>query len=101
MINVDLEAANISGGGGTDCQSRMHERFGRHFDLTVHALACGSRNSRSAHRLPSRYWDNNNGEGYSLEQVVARIHELRSEHPNAHARRCHRCGVEAHFPDWD
>jgi hypothetical protein len=101
MINVDLETRNTRGGGGTNCDSRMHERFGRHYDLTVHTLACGSRTARSAHRPPTRYWDDNNGEGYALEEAIARIRKLHAQNPNAHPRRCRVCGVEAVSPDWD
>lgn len=100
MINVDLEAPNVTD-GGTDCQSAMHEELGRHFDLTVHALNCGSRNSRAVHRPPTRYWDDNNGEGYTLQQVIDRIHALRVQHPDAYPRRCRSCGVEAQPPEWD
>lgn len=100
MINVDLEAPNVSG-GGTDCQSAQHEVLGRHFDLTVHVLGCGSRGSRAVNRPPTRYWDDNNGEGYTLQQVLERIHELRAQHPDAYPRRCRNCGVEAHPPEWD
>src|SRR5262245_31813283 len=53
MINVDLEAPNVSG-GGTDCQSAMHEELGRPFDLTVNVLGCGSANSRPVDRPPTR-----------------------------------------------
>jgi hypothetical protein len=85
MINVDLETPNVSG-GGTDCQSVLHEALGRHFDLTVHVLGCGNRGSRAVHRPPTRYWDDNNGEGYTLQQVVERIRELRAQHRMARRR---------------
>lgn len=98
MINVDLETTNVSG-GGTDCQSPMHGDLGPHFDLTVHGLECRT-NSRPAHR-PRRYWDDNNGEGYTLQQVIERIRDLQDKHPEAHPRRCRICGVEAHPPQWD
>jgi len=100
MINVDLETPNSSG-GSTDCRSVLHKPLGRHFDLTVHALECGSRSSRSANRPPRRYWDDNNGEGYTLPQVIQRIRMLRAHNADAHARRCRSCGVEPHLPDWD
>ena len=100
MINVDLEAANVSG-GGTDCQSAQHEALGRHFDLTVHLLGCGCRSTRAVHRPPTRYRDDNNGEGYTLQQVIQQIRELRAQHPEAYPRRCRSCGVEAHPPEWD
>lgn len=100
MINVDLEARNVSG-GGRNSQSAQHEALGRHFDLTVHVLGCGSRGSVAVHRPPTRYWDDNNSEGYTLQQVIERIHELREQHPDAYPRRCRRCGVEAHPPEWD
>ncbi len=55
MINIDLETKNVSG-GATDCQSVLHEDYGRHFDLTVHALECGSRKDGGIYRPPTRYW---------------------------------------------
>ena len=100
MINVDLETRNVSG-GSTDCPSAMHERLGRHFDLTVHALGCTVRGGRAVHRPPTRYWDDNRGAGYTLEEVVQKVHSLRTQHPNAYARRCTKCEVETHAPDWD
>jgi hypothetical protein len=100
MINVDLETRNESG-GEPHCQSAMHEDLGPHFDLTIHARGCKSRNNRSVHRPPTRYWDDNNGEGYTLLQVIEQIRLLRSQHPNAYPRRCRSCGIDAHLPDWD
>jgi hypothetical protein len=100
MINVDLEAPNVSG-GGTDCQSDLHEPLGRHYDLTVHVLGCGTHGSRSVHRPPTRYWDDNDGKGYTLQQVVERILELQAKHRDAHARRCRICGVQPNLPEWD
>ena len=100
MINVDREASNI-GGGANDCQSALHERLGDHFDLTIHALGCQIRGRRAVNRPPSRFWDDNTGKGYSLNEVVQRIRELRSQPPEAHPRRCRICGAEAHLPDWD
>jgi hypothetical protein len=100
MINVDLETLNVSG-GKPNCQSAMHEGLGRHYDLTVHALGCGTRGSRSVHRPPTRYWDDNDGEGYSLPQVIERIAALRVQQPNAYPRRCRSCGIKPHLPDWD
>jgi hypothetical protein len=100
MINVDLETKNLYG-GRPECDSEMHRRLGRHFDVTVHSIACGSRNSRSAHRPPTRYWDDKKGEGYTLPEVIALIHEIREQHSNAHARRCLLCDVGAHRPEWD
>ena len=100
MINVDLEAPNVSG-GGTDCQSELHEGFGRHYDLTVHERGCRCRNSRSVNRPPTRYWDDNDGEGYSLEEVVERLRTLQAEHADAYPRRCRTCSVEVNPPLWD
>jgi hypothetical protein len=100
MINVDLETANESG-GGTDCHSAQHKSYGSHFDLTVHMLSCGSHGSRAVHRPPTRYWDDNEGEGYTLLQVTERIRELRVKHPDAYPRRCRICSVEPCPPVWD
>ena len=100
MINVDLESPNVSG-GSTDCQSTLHEPLGRHFDLTVHAIGCAVRGGRAVNRPPTRYWDDNGGAGYSLDVVVQRVRALRSEHPSAYPRRCRKCDVEAHLPNWD
>jgi hypothetical protein len=99
MINVDLETKNLSG-GKPECPSKMHSDLGRHYDLTVHALDCGSR-SRPAHRPPTRYWDDNSGEGYALDALLERIRELRAHHSNAYPRRCLSCDVGAHKPEWD
>jgi len=101
MLNVDLETKNVSGGGPTDCQSASHEPFRRHFDLTVHVLGCPARGSRAVQRPPTRYWDDNEGAGYTLNRLVERIGKLRAQHPDAYARRCRMCGVEAHLPEWD
>jgi hypothetical protein len=100
MINVDLETLNVSG-GSTDCQSTLHEPLGRHFDLTVHYVGCAIRGSRAVHRPPTRYWDDNSGAGYSFDAVVDRVRALRAEHRAAYPRRCRKCDVEAHLPDWD
>jgi hypothetical protein len=100
MINVDLEAPNETG-SGTDCRSELHRNLGRHFDLTVHTLGCTHRNRRSVNRPPRRFWDNNGGAGYTLQGVVERLGKLQLEHPDAHPRRCGRCGVEAYLPHWD
>ena len=100
MINIDLETRNVSG-GGTDCQLTLHNTIGPHYDLTVHVLGCGSRSSRSVQRPPTRYWDDNSGRGYTLQQAIDRILALCAQHANAHARRCRNCGVETHVPEWD
>jgi len=101
MINVDLETRNVSGGAGTDCQSPQHKLYGRHYDFTVHSLECGCRGNRAADRPPQRYWDNKNGEGYTLQEVVGRLQDLQSQHADAYPRRCHVCGVQANVPHWD
>jgi hypothetical protein len=100
IINVDLESANVSG-GSTDCQSKLHESLGRHFDLTVHGRGCAIRGVRAVHRPPTRYWDDNDGAGDSFEAVVQTVRALIAEHPEAYPRRCRKCGVGAHLPDWD
>src|SRR4051794_6748100 len=100
MINVDLETPNVSG-GPTDCPSNLHEHLGRHFDLTVHAVGCAIRGARAVDRPPKRFWDDNHGTGYTLDGVVERVRALRAEHGKAYARRCRKCEVEPHLPDWD
>ena len=100
MINVDLETMNISG-GATDCQSALHEAHGRHYDLTVHVLGCGCRRGGGAHRPPARYWDDNGGEGYTLQEVVERLREIQAQHADLYPRRCRICDVEANPPHWD
>ncbi len=100
MINVDLETMNISG-GATDCRSALHEGHGRHYDLTVHALGCRHRQGTGTHRPPSRYWDDNEGAGYTLEEVIERIRILQSQHKRAYGRRSRACGVESQPPHWD
>ena len=101
MINVDVESTNVAGGGPDDCPSALHRHLGDHYDLTVHSLDCGSRNSRAVHRPPSRFWDDNQKDGYTFEEVISRVRELREEYPKAYPRRCSRCGVDSHRPDWD
>jgi hypothetical protein len=96
MINVDLESPNV-----VDCRSKLHEAYGRHYDLTVHRLNCGSRNKNSVGGRSTRFWDDNDGAGYLIEQVVQRVQQLHIQHPNAYARRCTLCGVDAHLPEWD
>jgi len=99
MINVDLETRNVSG-GATDCQSALHKAYGRHFDLTVHALGCGCRKGVGTHRPPTRYWDDNNGKGYALQEVVNKIQAIQATHPHAYLRRCRRC-LKAEPGCWD
>src|SRR5262245_34467528 len=101
MINVDLEDTNIRNGGADNCPSILHQNLGDHYDLTVHVLGCGRRYSREVDRPPTRYWDDNGGAGYTLQGVIGKIHELLAQHPDAHARRCRSCAVDAHLPDWD
>jgi hypothetical protein len=101
MINVDIESENVNGGGGKDCRSSLHESFGPHFDMTVHAVGCRTRGVRAVDRPPSRYWDDKDGTGYTLEEVVERIRVLQSQHRAAYARRCRMCDVVSHLPDWD
>jgi hypothetical protein len=100
VINVDLETPNVSG-GSTDCQSPLHDTLGRHFDLTVHAIGCAARRGHAANRPPTRYWDDDGGAGYSLDAVVQRVRSLQTQHPNAYPRRCRKCDVQPHLPDWD
>ena len=100
MLNIDLETRNVSG-GRHECQSALHKTLGPHFDLTVHILGCSSRGSRAVQRPPTRYWDDNNGQGYSLEQLVELVHGLTRQHAAVHARRCRSCGAEPHTPEWD
>lgn len=98
VVNVDLETKNGSG-RVNDCPSKLHESLGAHYDLTVHALQCPVRGTRMVNR-PTRYWVDNDGHGYTFEEVAVKIRELVSN-VGAHPRRCPKCGVEAHLPDWD
>lgn len=100
MINIDLETRNLSE-GRPNCPSALHEKCGRHYDLTVHVLGCGSRNSRAVHRPPSRYWDDKDGEGYTFKEAVERLQGIVRNRPDVHLRRCSKCGVEAYLPHWD
>ena len=101
MINVDLEAVNTANGvGGTDCKSSVHEAYGPHYDLTVHVLECSARNARSVHRPPTRYWDDNGGRGYAMDEVLLRLRDIQLTAKNAYPRRCRRC-VAANPPHWD
>ena len=100
IINVDLETPNVDG-GRMDCKSALHADLGPHYDLTVHAISCGSRNRRSAHNPPTRYWLHNEEAGYNLDDAVEQVRRLSAQHPNAYARRCGVCNVPPHTPDWD
>src|SRR5690349_9516919 len=100
MIDIDLETQNECG-GAPDCPSGLHQVLGPHFDLTVHKIGCGRRNSKSVSRPPSHYWDDNDGSGYTLEKVAERLRELQTEHVRAYARRCRKCGVDPNLPVWD
>lgn len=100
VINVDLETKNING-GTNDCPSKLHAELGLHFDLTVHSVDCPVRGARMVSRPPTRYWDDNQGHGYSVDEVVARIRALVAQYSDARPRRCPRCDVESHLPDWD
>ena len=99
MLNVDLDQKNES--GGEDCKSDLHLDIGRHADLTVHRLGCGHRPEGTVRRPELRWWDDNNGEGYTLKEIIQVIHQMQSEHSDAYPRRAKRCGVEANLPHWD
>jgi hypothetical protein len=99
MINVDLETLNRTSEG--DCRSQLHEAHNIHADLTIHRNGASCRNSRAVRGRETRFWDDNGGVGYTLAEVAERIHELQAQHSNAFPRRCLRCGVDAHLPDWD
>ena len=99
MVNVDLETQNMSG-GDPDCRSGGHRGLGWHDDLTVHLLGCSYRRGRGAHR-ERRYWDDNDEQGYSIDEVTDLINEIRGVEPDAYARRCRVCGVPANPPYWD
>ena len=100
MINVDLETFNVKG-GATDCSSALHGAYGPHYDLTVHELGCRCHNSRSVHRPPMRYWDDNRGSGYTLNEGSEKVATLHRQYVDAYARRCSICDVDAHPPYWD
>lgn len=101
QMNVDLEQQNVANGPGIDCKSELHSGHGLHYDITIHAIGCSCRNSRAVNRPPSRYWDDNEGKGYSLDEILAQLRAIRDEHQAAYPRRCSLCGVEEHLPDWD
>lgn len=92
VINVDLERTNKYR-GKTGCDSADHRDFGAHFDLTVHDMNKGCRNSRSVQRPPTRYWDDNRGNGYSVEKLKERLQALESSTDGIFSRVCGRCGV--------
>lgn len=100
MINVDFETKNKAG-GQTDCKSELHQNLGPHYDLTVHKLGAPCRRKNAPHRPPTRYWDDNDGNGYNLTGVVHQIRSIIAQR-GGHARRCRRCKkVPDHLPDWD
>ena len=99
MINVDLETGNST--ADLTCGSALHEPLGRHFDMTIHAMGCFVRGKRAVSGRPTRFWDDNGGVGYSLPEVIARVVAWRAQYPTAHPRRCSRCDVLSHLPDWD
>jgi hypothetical protein len=99
MINLDLESKNSSAAG--NCQSKLHDALGLHFDLTVHAVGCQIRGGRAVDRQPTRYWDDKGGAGYSFGDVVDLARALKASHPDAQVRRCLKCDVDSNLPDWD
>ena len=99
MLNADFEAKNVYGNG--KCKSDLHRAVGLHADLTVHRLGCGHRPEGTVRRPDLRWWEDNNGEGYTLQEIIRVIHQIQSEHSDAHPRRPKRCGVEANLPHWD
>lgn len=92
IINVDLETPNEYG-GPANCESLGHRELGPHFDLTVHAIDSGCRNSRSVHRPPTRYWDDNDGNGYSTEEVKGLLQALEGANVETYSRLCGKCNV--------
>lgn len=101
VINVDLESKNVINGGATDCQSVLHQTYGRHFDLTIHAFGSNCYKSNSVDRPPTRYWEPHGDKGYTLAEVVVRLQEIHANNADAHPRRCLVCGVPANQPHWD
>jgi hypothetical protein len=98
MLNIDLESKNSAGSGS--CHSKLHDPLGSHFDLTVHTLGCHHGGS-AVDRPPIRYWDDNAGVGYTLEQVISLARTLGKRYSDSHPRRCLKCDVESNLPDWD
>ena len=101
MINIDLETKNVSGGGATDCQSELHEDYGRHFDLTIHEFGSKCRKSNSVDRPPTRCWEPRGDKGYTLDEVVEALQKIHADNADAYPRRCRVCGVPANPPYWD
>jgi hypothetical protein len=100
MINVDMETKNVTG-GRSNCPSQLHETLGPHFDLTIHAVGCQVHGGRVVSRPPMRYWDDNGGTGYTFDEVVQLARALKAKHLGSHLRRCQKCDVQSHLPDWD
>jgi len=100
QIKVDLETCNIAG-GEPNCRSPMHARHGRHYDITIHSFPSRCRSGRGARRPPTRYWDDNSRQGYTLKGVVTQARVIIGQEPKPMDRRCRKCNVPPHPPDWD
>jgi hypothetical protein len=99
MINVDRELSNRPG-DEPNCRSPLHTALGAHFDLTVHTLGCYHRRGGGAQR-ERRYWEDNDGHGFTLADVTRRLEEIRATMRGAQLRRSRNCGVQPNPPWWD
>lgn len=103
MINVDHETKNVRGGSGVNCASALHRQFENHFDLTIHELGASCKRKNSVSR-DTRYWDDNDGDGYSFCDLPTKIDQIQDGTRDAHPRRCGRCDVPVNLvkpPHWD
>jgi hypothetical protein len=99
QINVDREIPNVPGGQPA-CRSPMHAHIGPHHEITIHEFPSECRPGIGATR-PSRFWDDNAGQGFALAAVASQAQAIILEELGLKIRRCRRCRVPPHLPDWD
>ena len=100
QINIDHEIPNIAG-GEPNCRSPMHANLGRHHEITIHSFPSGCRKNGGADRPPARGWDDHDRQGYTLAEVATQAQAIIDKEPGLRVRRCRKCHVPPHLPDWD
>lgn len=101
VIGVDLQTKNDfhSSDKNTRCHSTSHEDKGRHFDFTIHNAECRFIGNAD---VDDRYWIGKDN-GLTLSEVVDELKKALARHNDRkpYARRCSKCDVPSHRPDWD
>lgn len=100
QINVDHEIPNVAG-GQPNCRSPLHAQIGPHYEITIHSFPSECRKGGGTNRPPTRSWDDSGGRGYVFADVVAQAQTIVAREPGLKVRRCRRCNVPPHLPEWD